>query len=573
MNAKNHKIVSGFILIGLSSIAGMMLRLYQISGQILVGDEWQGVKIALNHSFAYIISHFHEYDNCILLSLFYRLLLNMSGLNEVGVHLLQIIAGISMLVIFPFLIQKVVNRWTAVIFSMLLATSPLLVYYSRYGRPYIIVVFLTFIAILSFYAWFKKGNNLYAAAYIGFGVLATYLNLFAIASIIAPITCFICLACLQRIKPDWVISGRLPDIKQIFLIAAILTATLFLLLLPALGSMSEITQKIGDSNLNVGSVKGFLNLLNGTKNSILTIIFSLLFIHGIWRLYQIDVVFGSLVTTIPIFYAIIMLVVQPFGISEPLVLARYVISYLPFYLLTIAVSLAELGQWIENLMHKSGMYTYKMAHPFIFLFFLACICIVSPIPRIYGNVNNFTNHFDFQGDYHLGSINLTPELVLRMPGFYTSLKDEANDVVIIETPYSNYELAQCYHLYQRYHQKKVMIGYSKPSIVGWPDNINIANNKFIPTNLIRLSGSGLIAGKRYAYVIVHKDLIGELLYIRNGYSAYEKLLSHLKQYESYYEKRFGQPLKNRANRIKEICEAKFGKPFFEDHYIAVFKTS
>jgi hypothetical protein len=146
-----------------AAVIGALLRLYLISDQLLWDDEWHGINVAFSQTLGYIVTHFHADDNCIPLSIYFKLMLDSIGLDEILIRLPSIAAGLLVLVSFGFIARRILHEKPAIVFVCMIATSPLLVYYSRVARPYGIVVLLGFVGVSAFYLWMTEGIPSFAA--------------------------------------------------------------------------------------------------------------------------------------------------------------------------------------------------------------------------------------------------------------------------------------------------------------------------------------------------------------------------------------------------------------------------
>ena len=54
--------------LGAIVLGGAAIRLWQLGQQIIGDDEWHAVNIAVHRPLGYILTHFHEADNCIPLT-------------------------------------------------------------------------------------------------------------------------------------------------------------------------------------------------------------------------------------------------------------------------------------------------------------------------------------------------------------------------------------------------------------------------------------------------------------------------------------------------------------------------
>jgi len=140
-------------------IIGLALRGYQLDTQILWDDEWHSIFNVRDYSFWDNATHFRESDNCIPLTLFHQIFKETTGLNEFGLRLLPFLAGLLTIFFCYWAVKRILDKKTSLIFTALVIISPLLVYFSRYARPYSIAALLSFIAVLAFYEWAKTEKS------------------------------------------------------------------------------------------------------------------------------------------------------------------------------------------------------------------------------------------------------------------------------------------------------------------------------------------------------------------------------------------------------------------------------
>ena len=95
--------------------------------------------------------------------------------------------GLLCVLIGPLLAWNIIGPRRAAWLALLLAISPLLIFYSRICRPYSAVAFLGFAAILLAARWMKSGDRRSALLFVGTGVLAIYFHLFAVVTVAAPV--------------------------------------------------------------------------------------------------------------------------------------------------------------------------------------------------------------------------------------------------------------------------------------------------------------------------------------------------------------------------------------------------
>ena len=131
-------------------ILGVRLRLDQFTLQVLLDDEWHVVHQLLAKSPKEMVQSFGRSDFSIPLALLYRVELKLLGLSELGMRWPMMLAGIVVLLSFPLYLRRYFDDKTILIFTFLLATSPILILYSRTARPYALTLLLSILAVALF---------------------------------------------------------------------------------------------------------------------------------------------------------------------------------------------------------------------------------------------------------------------------------------------------------------------------------------------------------------------------------------------------------------------------------------
>jgi hypothetical protein len=167
--------------------AGIFLRFYQITLQVVSDDEWHSLHALMTGSFGSVATHFGVADYCIPLTLAFKIAYLAHGLSEAIMRLPVLFFGIGLLLVGPFMVRVWLGRRASIVFAWLIAVSPLLVYYSRYSRPYAISVFFCFVAAFAFFEWWKGFSGLGKGVYIVCAILGPYFHLSTLSFVIAPL--------------------------------------------------------------------------------------------------------------------------------------------------------------------------------------------------------------------------------------------------------------------------------------------------------------------------------------------------------------------------------------------------
>ncbi len=130
-------------------ILALVLRVGFLSAQVVEGDEVQAIYVGRSHFAGEIVTRFFPADPSLPIALWCRLLLTTVGLEEWGLRLPFALAGFALVALFA----RVSRTWLALperlLLTALLATSPVLVFWSRMARPYVFVCLLGCLAALS----------------------------------------------------------------------------------------------------------------------------------------------------------------------------------------------------------------------------------------------------------------------------------------------------------------------------------------------------------------------------------------------------------------------------------------
>ena len=157
-------------------VAGTALRVWQLDIQILIDDEWHAIHMLLRATPMTILTHLGYADYSIPLTLYYQWLYRSIGLSEWGMHVPPLVAGVALLLVGPRLLERWCALPTRVVWTALVAISPLLVYHSKVARPYALTSLLTFVAIVAFRAWWLDRRTRDGAVYAATTLAAGWLH-------------------------------------------------------------------------------------------------------------------------------------------------------------------------------------------------------------------------------------------------------------------------------------------------------------------------------------------------------------------------------------------------------------
>lgn len=553
------------LVILLATLLGAYLRLYLIGDQILGEDEWNGFRRAIHSSYNEILTTYHMADNCIPLTLYYKLLLGTTGLDENGLRSLQLLAGIVSLILLPWIIRPLLGERAALLFALFLSLSPFLVFYSRFSRPYIIVVLLCFPAFFSLHRWIRTGTRRYAAGYWFLAVLAPYFNLFALVFVAAPLLYFMIFSAPGKRGPCEGASPSRPGRMHLLVLGVLLLVGWGAWFLPAADSFKAVIQKAGADTIDLSTLGGFVTICTGSGSYPFLLALPFLFLFGIKILFKRDQgLCGAILFTLILQLASII-AVRPTSVHFPMVFTRYFISCLPLWFLPISLALETLSRQLGLALKRGGPLLSDML---LAAFFIA-LYLTGPLPGIYKAPNNFTNHPEYQYSYHMKPFEFGDEQIRRFPAFYSELSESGEGGPIIETPLLSRWSLTNFHLYQRLHGRKVLIGHTGKSYIAQKGPLMHENVRF--KNFISLENTAALRKSKAAYVVVHKDLLREHLHVRGGFPLLRPHVKILSDNFDYYDTLLGVHARQRAkDAIPGLARISEGL-YYEDEWVMVFK--
>jgi hypothetical protein len=483
--------------------AGAFLRLYRLTPQVLLGDEIHLVRAVAARPLPEILYTFGVTDVCQPVAGFVRWLSDRGVLvSEAHFRTPFVVAGLLMIALFPWLLRRASISAgastsvgaAALLFPWFLALSPQLALYGRIARSYTPSALLAGLAAAAFFAWWRGRRPGSAVAYAVLGALAVWFHLLTAVFVAAPLA----FAGLHRVvsrlgarRREGIGQAR-PGWLALAVVGGALAAGLLCLLVPAWDSLSQVlAEKGGKSGLRVESVLGAVAILAGTGRPVLVALFWIAAAAGFVVLFRRDreaALYGAFLAAA---HLAALLVTLPFGIANPLILARYLIPVLPLVLLWMAHAFA----WGPRPRVASAGLAAGGA-------LLALLLAAGPFTEARFRTSSFVHHEDFLS-FHLPLPTL-PES--RVPRFYRELAREdagADDGegAVLELPAYPEGQNRAYHRYQDLHRREVVLATSDPGL---------NDPRFAFHNRARPLPADLLES-RARWLVVHLDLESEEL--------------------------------------------------------------
>jgi hypothetical protein len=446
-----------------------------IGQQIFIDDEWHGFYYALNKSPGYLLTHFAiPGATCIPLNFYSWLLGATIGWSEILLRLPSLVFGLLLLFAAPILGRRIAGDASGLLFTALIAISPILIFYSRNFRPYEEVAVSCFVMLMAADRWNTTRNRLWAALFVLSASAAVWFHLYATVVVAAPLFTGLVYSARRWLKErssdnsaksasgvsfmEWLASGF-----AIVLLVGMAVG-------PALLESAK-SGTLGTAGAGTIRLRAFLHaamLIVGTGEPLLAAAIWLFAAAGAWQLSR---RMPWLASTCILLYPLeitVLLLSKPDSLTSGIVIARYCIALVPITLLFAARGI----DWAV------GTFVARLSFP---SWFHIGICAVVPVGLLamgplletYAGTNSFTNHGAFQDRYSpinwkFSFINETISSNLQarisvysaeVPAFYLALGEHPGDRPIIEYPMLAGNAVNHLYFYQYLHQRRVIAGY------------------------------------------------------------------------------------------------------------------
>jgi hypothetical protein len=339
--------------------AGVVLRFWNLGDQVLGGDELHAVRAALSQPLPALLTTYQLADSCIPLTALDRWLLDRGvALDEWLLRLPVLASGLAALVLLPLLVRRRLPPAAWPFFGALVATSPLLVLYSRIARSYMPATLLSFAAVMAFDRWWtperagapvRAGDARAADAHRGAAAAIAYVVLAALAMwfhlgtapiVVAPLLFGATELALGRESRGWP-WRRLAALGAA---AAGLAAGCALFLVPAYPSLARlIAAKRQPQEVPAATWWGVLQLQAGARagQRLPELLFWAVALAGLAALLRRRRRLGIYLLALVLAQLLGILALSPLGLARLQVLDRYLLPALPMVLLWVAAGLTH----------------------------------------------------------------------------------------------------------------------------------------------------------------------------------------------------------------------------------------
>jgi hypothetical protein len=417
----------------------------------------------MNRSLSEVIFQHGMGANSIPVNIWFWLTLHSIGWSETILRFPSIVAGIASLVVLPYLVRKLWGDLISLIFTALLAVSPIAIFYARVDRPFSPALLFGTASVLLTMLWIQEGQrrNLLTSVICGF--FAVYYHLYSVI----PVVMALLVALLASFKPVSKHVG-LSVHKQLPWHDIGLAATILTLLLGVFVGVPNIMDPWwkgyqGMSHANINTLFTFMEFIAGTARLNLYLLMFILIPAGCILLIKRSRTIGlAFLAPLLTFITVIANYTQD-GAHAGIQAARYGIVIFPLSFIAIAITVDWCVKRFEAVIPAPAA---RLAMPVLWLPFIA----TSPLWTIFSYPNNFTNHSGYQYHYAPISWERSPERDLapgisvsrnEIPSVYRSPEFLKKYKGIIEYPVAIGDHLNLLFYYQHFHKLPIVAGYTK----------------------------------------------------------------------------------------------------------------
>ena len=483
-------------------LVGTALRAWRLPTQIPVDDEWHALHRVVDSSYGEIALSFGFVDHCIPLTLFYKLAADTTGLGDVAFRAPTLLAGIALLIVAPWLLRDRLTPWTQAGFAWLLALSPLLIFYSRFARPYALAALLSFLAVERAARIAERPTARDARLYGLAAALAIYVLPPSAPFVFAP-------ALVWLFAPPIRSAGD--AVARLRPLGWALALTSALVLPPLLAHPEFVFGKLGVGGYPTPDALARAGAFWLTPSPWLAALAVVGIAAGAWNLSRAAPRFVACAGASVLALALAIFAAAPAYAWLGFVLGRYALPALPFACLALALAPELAARRLPGLLHATACIAFG-----------GLLLAASGVPRALADTPAW-----FPSRW-VTEIEGTPPEPRQVPEFYRSLAEQpAGSVNLVEAPWIYGLWNNALPAYAALHRQHVRIGFTEGvcSALAWgqyPQDSGIALRAFVS-----LANDAALEALGADYVVLHRDPLGELARVIDPIDAKATEIPHI----------------------------------------------
>lgn len=401
-------------------LLGFWHRVDDLTRQIPGGDEIHGLRNALEDSYGTLLTTFTTAATP-LLALVYKLIGEAKPLDELLLRLPILFFGLLIPWLLPLQLPRVAedgegDRYLRWLFTALLALSPVLVFYSRFARPYAPALLFAALAVLAFCRWHLEERPGAPGLYLFSASCACAWHSTTVPAVLAPLVW----AFFDRLATRR--GQSLPRLFGFGWLAGLLVA--LPLALPLFYDWNSLFHRAGTHQATLLTLRELVPLLAGTGSWIAAGFAAVLAVLGVVQLARLAPRFACCLGTVALVVCIATWLSQANSVQTPIVFLRYSLILLPIFLLLVAAGVVLPLRAAPRRLAAAVVAVPVLAY------------LTGPLPSSLGRVGSFSNHPHYQYAYSEKAAFSFTRRPLDGSDFYRQLAKRApGSLVIAEAPY------------------------------------------------------------------------------------------------------------------------------------------
>lgn len=482
-------------LIGIA-VGALALRGYQLLDQVPIDDEWHALMQAMTHPIGHILTRFGMSDVSIPIAAYYKMLIATIGLNTWGLRLPFLLFGMATVAGFPLMVRPLVGRPAANALAALLSVSPILIFFSRYARPYAIALFCALGAAIAFRAWWESGRRRWAVAYVVLGVMACWHLMIVAPFVLGSFLLFGAAAIGASGK-------RIADLKRLVRLGLVTAVALAVLIGPALyvdvGTL--LHHAAGPAIRPEHLYRAAVHAL-GFGEPMLALGIGAFAALGIAVLFRREPQFAAHFAGLAVLQIVGFVVARPLLGDMALVGSRYLLPVMAVILMFASSGIVAAGD-------SFGRVAACWLRPALVIVVCGSMLWWGPIALIAARPNSWASQY--LGLDHNWNSRFYVRNVLRVPEFYRTLAlQPPGSIPIVEASSNAFTYYSPLAFYQGTHRQPVLIGMHN-GLCGPPTwgEVPYGYSGVSLRTHVFLSDIETMRSRGARYVIFHRDLYRE----------------------------------------------------------------
>ena len=500
--------------VALATALAAWLRLYRLHRQIPVDDEWHALHKLMTAGYGEIFSTFGLADHSIPLTLFYKVLAQSIGLEEIGLHILQALCGIALVAFAAWLAWRATaSAPVTALFAFLLAGAPFLVLYSRFARPYAITTLLVVGLLAALWRWRERPTRRLAAGICALSALSAWLH---------PLTALFAMAAMAFVLAEALGERRAEAARATFALGvAAGLSILALLAAPLVHDFANLSSKAGRHVPDGYTLFRMASIFLGGMPDAVTVVMLGVALFGAWSFWRAHAALGGYLAFAVLAPVLVVMLLGASWTHQGHTFGRYVFPaqvLLLFWFAHGAVTLVRVIARRPLVPLEAGVAVALIAA------YLAYNPAIRQVRKLDAWYAHFYSHYDYVRAHNRLAEWWAPNS--PPPRFYRFLADmPPGSAPVIQAPFILAAPTNRLAKYAEHHRQREIAGLLHDLCLDGPYYGEVPKDpRFRFRSLVFLDDPAAVRATGARYLLVHRDIVpGE------AFAKYDQCVAKLKR--------------------------------------------